>query len=119
VFLDRADPDQLDRLEGLNEVAGAQVVGRAGVDDLFGPVGVGIEINCADHAQNNQGPIAQVRYGFGLLYCMTSPLAHDGAGLGTCGQPESSIRALATEAGFGTVTRVAENPFNVRYALTD
>jgi hypothetical protein len=50
---------------------------------------------------------------------MTSSLAHDGAGLGTCGLPESSIRALATEAGFETVTRVAENPFNVLYTLTD
>ena len=49
---------------------------------------------------------------------MTSSLAHDGAGLGTCGLPESNIRALAAEAGFGTVTRVAENPFNVLYALT-
>jgi 2-polyprenyl-3-methyl-5-hydroxy-6-metoxy-1,4-benzoquinol methylase len=78
-----------------------------------------LEINCADDAHNNQGPIAQVLYGFSLLYCMTSSLAHDGAGLGTCGLPESRIRALAAEAGFGTVTRVAENPFNVLYALTN
>jgi 2-polyprenyl-3-methyl-5-hydroxy-6-metoxy-1,4-benzoquinol methylase len=78
-----------------------------------------LEINCADHAHDNQGPIAQVLYGFSLLYCMTSSLAHDGAGLGTCGLPESRIRALAAEAGFGTVTRVAENPFNVLYALTN
>jgi 2-polyprenyl-3-methyl-5-hydroxy-6-metoxy-1,4-benzoquinol methylase len=78
-----------------------------------------LEINCADHAHQNQGPIAQVFYGFSLLYCMTSSLAHDGAGLGTCGLPESSIRALAAEAGFGAVTRVAENPFNVLYALTN
>jgi len=78
-----------------------------------------LEINCADHAHDNQGPIAQVLYGFSLLYCMTTSLAHDGAGLGTCGLPESSIRALAADAGFATVTRVAENPFNVLYALTD
>ena len=50
---------------------------------------------------------------------MTSSLAHHGAGLGTCGLPESTVRALAAEAGFGTVTRVAENPFNVLYALTN
>jgi 2-polyprenyl-3-methyl-5-hydroxy-6-metoxy-1,4-benzoquinol methylase len=78
-----------------------------------------LEINCADHAHDNQGPIAQVLYGFSLLYCLTSSLAHDGAGLGTCGLPESRIRALAAEAGFGAVTRVAENPFNVLYALTN
>ncbi|MGN6170263.1 MAG: class I SAM-dependent methyltransferase [Solirubrobacteraceae bacterium] len=78
-----------------------------------------LEINCADHAHDNQGPIAQVFYGFSVFYCMTSSLAHDGAGLGTCGLPESSIRALAADAGFATVTRVAENPFNVLYALTN
>jgi 2-polyprenyl-3-methyl-5-hydroxy-6-metoxy-1,4-benzoquinol methylase len=78
-----------------------------------------LEINCADHAHDNQGPIAQVLYGFSLLYCMTSSLAHDGAGLGTCGLPETKIRELAADAGFGTVTRVAENPFNVLYALTN
>jgi 2-polyprenyl-3-methyl-5-hydroxy-6-metoxy-1,4-benzoquinol methylase len=78
-----------------------------------------LEINCADHAHDNQGPIAQVLYGFSLLYCMTSSLAHDGAGLGTCGLPETKIGQLATDAGFGTVTRIAENPFNVLYALTN
>jgi 2-polyprenyl-3-methyl-5-hydroxy-6-metoxy-1,4-benzoquinol methylase len=77
-----------------------------------------LEINCADHAHDNAGPIAQVLYGFSLLYCMTSSLAHDGAGLGTCGLPECTIRQLAADAGFGTVTRVAENPFNVLYALS-
>jgi 2-polyprenyl-3-methyl-5-hydroxy-6-metoxy-1,4-benzoquinol methylase len=77
-----------------------------------------LEINCADHAHDNAGPIAQVLYGFSLLYCMTSSLAHDGAGLGTCGLPEGTIRRLAADAGFGAVTRVAENPFNVLYALT-
>jgi SAM-dependent methyltransferase len=78
-----------------------------------------LEINAADHAHDNQGPIAQVLYGFSLLYCMTTSLAHDGAGLGTCGLPEAEIRRLAAAAGFGTVTRVAENPFNVLYALTN
>ncbi len=77
-----------------------------------------LEINSADHAHDNQGPIAQVLYGFSLLYCMTSSLAHNGDGLGTCGLPDREIRRLAADAGFGTVTRVAENPFNVLYVLT-
>jgi len=76
-----------------------------------------LEINSADHAHDNQGPIAQVLYGFSLLYCMTTSLAHDGAGLGTCGLPDREIRRLAAAAGFATVSRVAENPFNVPYAL--
>jgi len=77
-----------------------------------------LETNSADHAHDNQGPIAQVLYGFSLLYCMTSSLAHNGAGLGTCGLPEREIRRLTADAGFGTVTRVAENPFNILYTLT-
>jgi 2-polyprenyl-3-methyl-5-hydroxy-6-metoxy-1,4-benzoquinol methylase len=90
---------------------------RAGLEP--GGTHLMLEINCADHAHENQGPVAQVLYGFSLLYCMTSSLAHDGAGLGTCGLPEATIRALAAEAGFRTVRRVAENPFNVLYALTN
>jgi SAM-dependent methyltransferase len=89
---------------------------RAGLDP--GGTYLLLEINSADHADDNQGPIAQVLYGFSLLYCMTSSLAHNGAGLGTCGLPDREIRGLAAAAGFGTVTRVAENPFNVLYALT-
>jgi SAM-dependent methyltransferase len=77
-----------------------------------------LEINSADDADENQGPIAQVLYRFSLLYCMTTSLAHNGAGLGTCGLPEREIRRLAADAGFGTVARVAENPFNILYALT-
>jgi 2-polyprenyl-3-methyl-5-hydroxy-6-metoxy-1,4-benzoquinol methylase len=76
-----------------------------------------LEVNCADHAHEMTGPLAQVLYGFSVLYCMTTSLAHDGAGLGTCGLPESRLRELAGQAGFGSVTRVAENPFNVLYAL--
>lgn len=57
-------------------------------------------------------------YGFSLLYCMTSSLAHGGAGLGTCGLPEGKVRELCTRAGFRTVERVpVENPFNTLYAI--
>ena len=41
VLLDRAELDQLNRLERLDEVARAQVVGLAGAHDLVGRLGVG------------------------------------------------------------------------------
>ncbi len=67
---------------------------------------------------DNVGPIAATFYGFSLFYCMTTSLAHNGAGLGTCGMPEATVRAYAADAGFGEVTRVpVENPFNVIYEL--
>ena len=54
-----------------------------------------------------------------VLYCMTTSLAHYGEGLGTVGIPESKMRELCAEAGFGSVRRVPlENPFNILYEVT-
>ena len=77
-----------------------------------------LEINSADDPADNLGPLAATFYGFSLFYCMTTSLAHGGAGLGTCGMPEATVRELAAAAGFGQVTRApVENPFNVIYEL--
>jgi SAM-dependent methyltransferase len=77
-----------------------------------------LEINSADDPADNLGPLAALFYGFSLFYCMTSSLAHGGAGLGTCGMPEARVRQLASEAGFSHVTRApVDNPFNVIYEL--
>ena len=49
---------------------------------------------------------------------MTLSLAEGGAGLGTMGLPETWLRALAEEAGFTGMRRLAlENPFNTLFAL--
>ncbi len=49
---------------------------------------------------------------------MTQSLAEDGEGLGTMGLPESKIRELCVEAGFGRVRRVPmDNPFNSLYEI--
>jgi hypothetical protein len=40
VLVDRADLHQLDRLEGLDEIPGPEVVRLARADDLFGSIGV-------------------------------------------------------------------------------
>jgi SAM-dependent methyltransferase len=77
-----------------------------------------LEINCADEHADNRGPLATVLYGFSLLYCMTTSLAHGGAGLGTCGCPPSVVETLGRGAGFSSVREIPiENPFNRLYEL--
>ncbi|MCB5169692.1 methyltransferase domain-containing protein [Streptomyces bambusae] len=77
-----------------------------------------LEINCADRPEDNVGPVAAMLYGFSVFYCMTTSLASGGAGLGTCGTPESVVRDLTAVAGFTSVTRsTAEDPFNVLYDI--
>jgi SAM-dependent methyltransferase len=77
-----------------------------------------LEINCADEHADNRGPLATVLYGFSILYCMTTSLAHGGAGLGTCGCPPAVVEMIGHGAGFGTVREVPiEDPFNRLYEL--
>jgi 2-polyprenyl-3-methyl-5-hydroxy-6-metoxy-1,4-benzoquinol methylase len=77
-----------------------------------------VDINASDRPEENVGPIATLFYGFSILYCMTTSLAVGGMGLGTVGLPESTLRTMATQAGFGTVRRVPlDNPFNSLFAL--
>jgi SAM-dependent methyltransferase len=77
-----------------------------------------LEINCADDHADNRGPLATVMYGFSVLYCMTTSLAHGGAGLGTCGCPPSVVEQLAHRASFRTVREVPiDNPINRLYEL--
>jgi len=77
-----------------------------------------LEMRCADNPSDNNGPIGTLLYGISVLYCMTTSLAHDGAGLGTCGCPPEVVRALCTEAGFSEARQLPlENPFNVLYQI--
>ena len=78
-----------------------------------------LDINCSDRLEQNAGPLGALFHGFSVLYCMTTSLAHGGAGLGTLGLPESKLRELASDAGFASVRRVPlENPFNNLYEVT-
>ena len=77
-----------------------------------------LEINCAEHPRDNAGPLGTLFYGFSVTYCMTTSLAHGGAGLGTCGMPPSTVEAMCLEAGFSRVDRIpVEDPFNIFYAI--
>jgi hypothetical protein len=78
-----------------------------------------LEMRCAEDPADNVGPFGTLLYGISVLYCMTTSLAHGGAGLGTCGCPPERVRALCIEAGFASVRRLPlENPFNVLYEIT-
>lgn len=62
----------------------------------------------ADLLQDNVGPLEALRYGFSLLYCMSTSLANNGAALGTLGLPETKMHDLCKEAGFENVRRVTQ-----------
>jgi 2-polyprenyl-3-methyl-5-hydroxy-6-metoxy-1,4-benzoquinol methylase len=77
-----------------------------------------LEINCADHLEDNVGPLAALFHAISVFYCLTTSLAHGGAGLGTLGLPESRLRDLSLDAGFGSVRRVPmDSPFNAVYEI--
>ena len=78
-----------------------------------------MEFNSSDKLEENAGLVGSLFYGASVLYCMTTSLAGHGEGLGTLGLPETKLRELATEAGFGTVRRVPiEDPFSALYEMT-
>jgi 2-polyprenyl-3-methyl-5-hydroxy-6-metoxy-1,4-benzoquinol methylase len=77
-----------------------------------------LDINCSDKLEENTGPLGTLFHGFSVFYCMTTSLAHGGAGLGTVGFHEPMVRELSIEAGFSTVHRVEmHNPFNNLYEI--
>ncbi|CAA9533626.1 MAG: hypothetical protein AVDCRST_MAG49-78 [uncultured Thermomicrobiales bacterium] len=83
-----------------------------------GGIYVCLDVNAGESPDDNAGPIGTWLYGASLLYCMTTSLAAGGAGLGTLGLPESRLRALCAEAGFGEVRRVPmDNLFNSLYEI--
>ncbi len=77
-----------------------------------------LETNCSDKLEDNLGPLGALFHGISLFYCLTTSLAHGGAGLGTLGLPESTLRELCVEAGFRNVQRVRmDNPFSALYEV--
>lgn len=75
-----------------------------------------LDINCSDKLEENKHPLGAMFHGVSMLYCMTTSLAHGGAGLGTLGFHEPKVRELCKESGFSVVRKVPlENPFNNLY----
>jgi 2-polyprenyl-3-methyl-5-hydroxy-6-metoxy-1,4-benzoquinol methylase len=77
-----------------------------------------LDINCSDRVEENSGPLGTTFYGFSVLYCMTTSLAHGGAGLGTCGFHPHLVEDYCKAAGFSAVRQLPlENPFNNVYEV--
>ena len=72
-----------------------------------------IEPFAADDITGNLNPVGAAYYGFSTLLCTPSSLSQDiGAALGAQAG-EARLREIVTSAGFATLRRVAETPFNI------
>ncbi len=72
-----------------------------------------IEPFAGDDLDENLTPVGAAYYAFSTLLCTPSSLSQEvGAALGAQAG-EARLRAVVTEAGFGTLRRVAETPFNI------
>lgn len=75
------------------------------------------EINISPNVEDNIKPMGKLVYSVSTLYCMTTSLAHGGAGIGAAmGEPKA--RELATAAGFSHFRRLPiEDDFVILYEL--
>jgi SAM-dependent methyltransferase len=72
-----------------------------------------IEPYADDDVSGNLNPVGAAYYGFSTLLCTPSSLSQDvGAALGAQAG-EACLRDVVTSAGFRTLRRVAETPFNI------
>lgn len=62
-----------------------------------------VDVKCEEALEDNVGPLAALRYGFSLLYCMSTSLAEGREALGTMGLYEGKMEQLCREAGFSDV----------------
>ncbi len=65
-----------------------------------------LDVKCEKALEDNINPLAALRYGFSLLFCMSISLANGGAAHGTMGLPEEKIKQLCLDAGFSSVRLV-------------
>jgi hypothetical protein len=72
-----------------------------------------IEPFANDELSDNLNPVGAAYYGFSTLLCTPSSLSQEvGAALGAQAG-EARLREIVTGAGFTTLRRVAETPFNI------
>lgn len=75
-----------------------------------------LDFDVEEKLEENVGRNATMFYGWSIMYCLTTALARDGEGLGTCGLPEREVRERCLAAGFSSVEVVPfDDPFNVLY----
>ena len=100
-----------DCLHDMGDPAGA----CAHVRDHLAPGGtlMLIEPFAEDDLADNLNPVGAAYYGFSTLLCTPSSLSQEvGAALGAQAG-EARLREIVTGAGFATLRRVAETPFNI------
>jgi len=75
------------------------------------------EINISSNVEENVKPMGKLVYSVSTLYCMTTSLAHGGAGIGAAmGEPKA--RELAAASGFTHFRKLpVEDDFAVLYEL--
>lgn len=75
-----------------------------------------LDFDVDEKLEENVGRNGTMFYSWSVMYCLTTALARDGEGLGTCGLPKSEVRRRCLEAGFSSVHVVPlDDPFNVLY----
>ncbi len=75
------------------------------------------EINVSSKPEENHRPLGKMVYSISTMYCMTTSLAHGGAGIGAA-MGEDKARELAAQAGFKHFRRLPiEDDFAVLYEL--
>ena len=115
-------PDQFDVIATFDLIhdmadpqGGLNALRKAVKDDGFYIL---MDVTCEDDPADNDGPMAVFKFCASLHYCMTTSLANDGVGLGTCGLPESRVNEYCKKAGFSSVRRLpVEHPMNVLYEV--
>ena len=76
-----------------------------------------LEMNASGDVEENRNPLGKFLYNVSTLYCMTTSLAHGGAGIGAC-MGQEKARELAYAAGFTHFRKLPiEEPFSVLYEL--
>ena len=76
-----------------------------------------LEMNASGDVDENVNPLGRLLYSVSTLYCMTTSLAHGGAGIGAC-MGQHKAEELAEESGFGHFRKLPiEDPFSVLYEL--
>lgn len=72
-----------------------------------------VEPNAGDRVADNLNPVGAAYYSFSTMLCTPNSLSQDvGAALGAQAG-EARLRELITSAGFDSVRRVSETPFNI------
>jgi 2-polyprenyl-3-methyl-5-hydroxy-6-metoxy-1,4-benzoquinol methylase len=76
-----------------------------------------VEVNVSSKLEDNINPMGRLMYSMSTLYCMTTSLAHGGAGIGAC-MGEAKARELVAAAGFKHFRRLPiEDLFSALYEI--